>query len=148
MVSSAISLKQFKSFTEKNAMQFLCNDYENSNKELLSKSATSLMNVKRLRALCVELYKTMNKLNSSFKRDIFQLWLSNRPVREKYKKNMIILEFNLVSYEKKNWITFSRNLWNSLSYCIKSSKNLKSLERRIKHWNGEGCLCKFCNCSY
>ena len=100
MVSSAISLKQFKSFTEKNAMQFLCNDYENSYKELLSKSATSLMNVKRLRALCVELYKTMNKLNSSFKRDIFQLWLSNRPVREKYKKNMIILEFNLVSYEK------------------------------------------------
>lgn len=102
MVSSAISLKKFKSFTEKNAMQFLCNDYENSYKELLSKSATSLMNVKRLRALCVELYKTMNKLNSSFKRDIFQLWLSNRPVREKYKKNMIILEFNLVSYEKKN----------------------------------------------
>ena len=148
MISSAISLKKFKSFTEKNAMQFLCCDYENSYKELLSKSATSLMNVKRLRALCVELYKTMNKLNSSFKRDIFQLWLSNRPVREKYKKNMIILEFNLVSYEKKNWITFSRNLWNSLSYCIKSSKNLKSLERRIKHWNGEGCLCKVCNCSY
>ena len=40
------------------------------------------MNVKRLRALCIE-YETINKLNPSFMRDLFKLRLINRPVREK-----------------------------------------------------------------
>ena len=43
---------------QKKAPRFLYNDYEISYEELLSKSSTSSINVKRLRALCVELYKT------------------------------------------------------------------------------------------
>ena len=62
--------------------RFLCNDYEISYEELLSKSATSLMSVKRLRALCNELHQTINKLNHKFVRDLFKLQLTNRPVRE------------------------------------------------------------------
>ena len=68
---------------------------------LLSKSSTSSMNVKRLRALCVELYKTINKLNPNFK-DLFILRFTNRPIREKYKMNIIISEFNQVTYGKKS----------------------------------------------
>ena len=44
------------------------------------------MNVKRLRAICVELYKTINKLNPDFMREAFKLPFTNRPVREKLKK--------------------------------------------------------------
>ena len=131
----------------KRALRFLCNDYEISYEELLSKSSTSSMNVKRLRALCVELYKTINKLNPDFMRDLFKLRFTNRPVREKYKMNMIIPEFNQVSYGKKSLRTFGPKLWNSLPYHIKSSENLESFKRTIKHWNGERCLCKVCNCS-
>ena len=79
---------------QKRALRFLCNDYEISYEELLSKSSTSSMNIKRLRALCVELYKTINKLNPDFMRDYFKLRFTNRPVREKYKMNMIIPEFS------------------------------------------------------
>ena len=73
------------------------------------------MNVKRLRALCVELYKTINKLKPNFMGDPFKLGLSSRPVREKYKMNMIIPEFNQVYYGKKSLKTFSPKLWNSLN---------------------------------
>ena len=62
MLSNASSLR---------ALRFLCNNYEISYEELLSKSPTSSMNVKRIRALCVELYKTINKLNPDFMRDFF-----------------------------------------------------------------------------
>ena len=135
MLSNASSLKKIENL-QKRALSFLCNDYEISYEELLLKSSTSLMNV-----------KTINKLNPDFMRDLFKLRFTNRPVREKYKMNMIIPEFNQVSYGKKSLRTFGPKLWNSLPYHIKSSENLESFKRTIKHCNGERCLFKVCNCS-
>ena len=132
---------------QKRAVRFLCNDYEISYEELLSKSSTSSMNVKRLKALCDELYKIINKLKSDFMRDLFKLRFTNRPVREKYKMNMIIPEFNQVFYGRKSLRTFDPKLWNSLPYHIKSSENLESFKITIKHWNGERFPYKVCNCS-
>ena len=60
MLSSATSLKKIENL-QKRALKFLCNDYEISYEELLSKSSTSSMNVKRLRELYVELYKTYER---------------------------------------------------------------------------------------
>ena len=60
MLSSATSLKKIENL-QKRALRFLCNDYEISYEELLSKSSTSSMNVKRLRGLYVELYKTYER---------------------------------------------------------------------------------------
>ena len=56
------------------------------------------MNVKRLRAPCIEFYKTINKLNPNLMRDLLKLRLTNRPIREKYGMNMIIPEFNQVPH--------------------------------------------------
>ena len=65
MLSSASSPEKIESL-QKRAPSFLCNDYEIFYEELLSKYFTSSMNVKRLRVLCVELYKTITKLNHNF----------------------------------------------------------------------------------
>ena len=100
------------------------------------------MNVTRSTALCVELCRTINKLNPNFTRDLFKLQLTNRLVREKYKTNTIIPEFNQVSYGQKSLRTFGPQLWNSLPHHIKSSENLGSSKRAINHWGGEHCFCK------
>ena len=131
----------------KRVIRFFYNDYETLCQELLLESATSSINVKRLRVFCVELHKTINKLNPSFMREIFKLRSNNRPVRGKHQMNMIIPEFNQVSYGKKSLRTFDLKLWKSLPYHMKSSENLESFKRTIKHCNGERCLCKVCNCS-
>ena len=60
MLSSANSRTTIKSL-QKRALRFLCNGYEISYEKLLSKPSTSSMNAKRLRVLCVELYKTISK---------------------------------------------------------------------------------------
>ena len=146
MLSTASSLKKQKIYRKK-LLRFLCNDYEISYEELLSKSSTSSLNVKRLRVLCVKLYKTISKPSPNFMRDIFKLRFTNNPVREKQKMNMIIPQFNQVTCGKKSLRTFGSKLWNSLPYHIKSSENLEPFKRTIKHWNGERCLCKVCNCS-
>ena len=106
--------------------------------ENLQKRALSFLNV-----LCVELYKTINKLNPNFMRDFFKLRFTNRTVREKYKINMIIPSVARFLIGKKSLRTFGPKLWNSLPYHIKYSENLESFKRTIKHWNGERCLLRF-----
>ena len=66
-------------------------------------------------------------------RDLFKLRFTDRSVPEKYKMNMIIPEFNQVTYGKKSLRTFAPKLWHSLPYHIKSTENLESFKRTIKH---------------
>ena len=60
MLSSANSLKKNENL-QKRGLRFLYNGYEISYEEILSKSFTFSMNVKRLRGLCIKLYRTVNK---------------------------------------------------------------------------------------
>ena len=96
---------------QKRAVRFWSNDYEILYKELLLESPTSSMNIKRLRAPCVDLYKTVNKLNPNFMKDLFKLQFTNRSFCEKYKMDMTIPEFNQVSYGKKSLRTFGSKLF-------------------------------------
>ena len=71
MFSNAASLKKLKNLL-KTALRFLYNNYQLTYEELLDKTNRSTMNVKRLRFLCVEIYKTFNNLNPSFMKQIFE----------------------------------------------------------------------------
>ena len=48
------------------------------------------MNVRRLRTLCVEIYKTINDLNPVSMNNIFRLKINGREVRDKWKLNLDI----------------------------------------------------------
>ena len=62
-----------------------CNRFYKIQRLLQKRSINSSMNIKRLAALCVELYKTINKLNPNFMRHILKLQLTSRPVRKNIK---------------------------------------------------------------
>ena len=66
------------------------------------------MNVKRSRELFIELYKTINKLNPNFTRDLSKLRLANRPIHEKYRMNMFIPGFKQVFL----WEGEFKNFWS------------------------------------
>ena len=55
------------------ALRFLYNDSNRSYDDLLSKAEKCTMKIGRLRALCIEIYKTVSKLNPPFMQDIFKL---------------------------------------------------------------------------
>ena len=84
IISSAISLKKTENH-QKRALRFLYKSYNTSYENLSLKSVFSSMNVKRLRTLCIEIFKTLNNLNPSFVKEIFSLRQMNRPVWERYK---------------------------------------------------------------
>ena len=102
------------------------------------------MNVKRFRFLCVGYYKTINNLNPTFMKQIFELKETNRNVREKYRLNLNIPNYNQVTFGKKSLRLFGPKIWNSLTYHIKSSKNLETFKTFIKNWDGVNCKCVVC----
>ena len=65
MFLRASSLKKIQNL-QKRALRFLYNDYEISYEELFLKSDRAIVNVNRLRILCIEIYKTINNLNPEF----------------------------------------------------------------------------------
>ena len=143
MFSSAASLKKIENL-QKRALRFLYKSYNTSNEYLLLKSSFSSRNLKRLRTLCIEIFKTLNNLNTSFMKEIFSFRQTNRPFQEKYKLNLGITSYNQVTFVRKALTFFGLNNWNSLPYHIKSVENLASFKTIIKFWNGEICSCKIC----
>ena len=90
MFSNATSLLKKIENLQKTALRSLYNNYQLTYEEMLDKANSSTMNVKRLRFLCVEIYKTINNLNPSFIKQIFELRETNINVREKYRLNLNI----------------------------------------------------------
>ena len=100
------------------------------------------MNIYRLRNLCVEIYKTINKLNPEFMNNIFKVKENKRVVREQCKLNLETPEWNQVTFGAKSLKVSGSKVWNSLPSHIKTSENLI----RFKSWNlnGNSCSCTVC----
>ena len=130
---------------QKRALYFLYNEYSISYEELFKKSGNSTVNVSNYRSLCIEIFKSLNDINPSFLKDIFQLRMANRQTREKYKLNLEIPKSNQVRFGTKSLRLFDPKVWNSLPYHIKSSENLTIFKTLMKNWNGTICTCKICN---
>ena len=99
------------------------------------------MNVRRLRTLCVEIYKTLNDLNPSFMNNIFKLKINGREVRDKYKWNLDIDKWNQKSFGYKNRKVLGPKIWNKLSYHVKSSENLDTFKNLLENRDGNLCKC-------
>ena len=113
MFSNATSLKKIENL-QKRALSFLYDNYQLTYEELLDKANSSAMNIKRLRFSCLEIYKTINNLNPSFMKQILELKETNRNVRENYRLNLNIPNYNQVTFGKKSLRIFGLKIWNSL----------------------------------
>ena len=112
MFSNATSLKKIENL-QKRTLRILYNNDQLTYEELLDKANSSTINVKRLRFLCVEIYKTINNLTPSFMKQIFELRETNRNVREKYRLNLNIPNYNQVTFGKKSLRIFGPKIWKS-----------------------------------
>ena len=65
---------------QKRVLRFLYSDYSLSYEDSLEKAQNVKMGVNRLRNLCVEIRKTINKLNPEFMENIFKVKQNKREV--------------------------------------------------------------------
>ena len=129
---------------QKRALRFLQNGYHSSYETLLHKSGKTTVNVRNLRNLCKEIFKSLNNLNPVFLKEIFYFKESNRPVREKYKLNLQIPKINQVRFGTKSLRGLVSKIWNTLPYHIKNIRKYWIFKKAIRNWNGVEC--KFLVC--
>ena len=123
MLSRVKSLNEIENL-QKQALRFTLLDYETSYDELLSLSGSCAINVRVKRNLRVKTYKTLNNLNPSFMREIFETHKTKRAVHERYQINLEIPRVNQASFGTKSLKFYEPKIWNSLPYHIKWAENL------------------------
>ena len=121
MFSHAKSLKKVEAL-QKRAPSFLYDDYNSPSEEILKKSGKFCMELKRLRYLCIEIYETINNINPSFMKQIFQLRETNRTVRNQYNLNLNVPKVNQVSYGEKSLRYYGPKIWKILKLSKKLLK--------------------------
>ena len=89
------SMKKIDSIQNK-ALQLLYKDFGSNYSQLLDKAKKSTMTVVRLRCLCLEIYKTINRLNLAFMPVIFKLLDSKKPVRKQNALNLNVTKWGTV----------------------------------------------------
>ena len=86
------------------------NDFDSDYKTLLDKSGKCPIEVKRLRTLGLEVFKSLNKLNPTFMEEIFHRtkWLTDR------QNNIQVNVHKAAKYGDKSLRTLGPHIWNSL----------------------------------
>ena len=125
---------------QERALKFLYNDYTSSYEALLSKANKPTMEVKRLRTLAIEIFKTINGLNPAFMKDIFPK--GHHSTRRPF--DISTNRPNSATYGDKSLRTLGPKIWNSLPNHVKSCVTLVSFQDAMKNWFGRECLCNFC----
>ena len=97
MFSHKMLLNKIESL-HKQALRFLLNDYENSYEKLLENSGKSNINLRQIRFLCIEIYKTINSLSPDFTKKNFEMKKNNRVIRDRYKLNLNVPRTNHVTF--------------------------------------------------
>ena len=81
----------------------------------------------------------MTDLNPTYMRS------NKRPVRQKYKMNVVTPKTNQVRYGTKSLRSLAPKIWNSMPVSIKSFENLESFKKLNQVWDGAPCKCYICS---
>ena len=135
----AKSVRKIERIQER-ALRILYNDFESDYEVLLKQSGKCTMEVRRLRTLALEIFKTLQNLNPIFMEEIFQKtkWMTHRP------NNIQVNTHKTVKYGDKSLRTLGPQIWNSLPEHIKNETDYIKFKEYISQWFGPICKCNLC----
>ena len=125
---------------QKRALRLLYNDYTSTYDSLLAKANKPLMELKSDQTPTLEIFKTLDVLNSTYKQNLFYLRSSSarRP------NNIAAAWTNTNTYGTKSLRLLAPQIWNSLPEHIKAETALAHFRCLINTWFGKECLCNLC----
>ena len=104
------------------ALQFLHNDSDFDYNTLLNKSGKCSMEVRRLRTMALEIFKSLNDRNPSFRKILF---IKKKQYKQK-KNGLIIHTRNTVTIRSNSLRRLGQNIWNTLP------ENIKEITKKFK----------------
>ena len=99
------------------------------------------MEIKRLRCLALEIFKTVNNLNPYYMKEIFSKTtnLTHRPLDINFNQN------NTTKYGSNSLRSSGPHIWNSLPSEIKKETNCKKFKNYMSDWFGLKFKCNMCS---
>ena len=99
------------------------------------------MEVKRLRNLALEIFKTLNHLNPKHTKNFFYETknLAYRPFNIKFNQN------NTTEYGNRSLRSLERHIWHSLRKQIKEETDFNKFKNYIDKWFGAKYKCNLCS---
>ena len=119
------------------ALQFLHNDYDSDYNTLLKKSDKCSIEVRRLRTMALEVFKSLNDLNPSFMKTLFD----KRNNTNRRKHDLIIHTRNSVTFGSNSLRCLGPHIWNTLPENIKEIISFENVKKSINNWYGPSCKC-------
>ena len=122
------------------SLKLITNDYNSDYKFLPNETGNSAMEIKRLRTHAFEIFKTLNSLNPTFMKDIFNF----SPYRTHRKHDIFPHSRDTSNYGGRSLRALGPQTWNFLPENIKSTTSMIIFKDFIKDWLGSKCKCKLC----
>ena len=98
------------------------------------------MEIKRIRSLALEIFKTLHDLNPSFMKNLIEI----RVNLGKRNDDLMIPFRNTVKFGDKSIRCLGPHIWNSLPNEIRSESSYEKFKSFINSWFGPKCKCNFC----
>ena len=127
---------------QKRALRIIFNDFESNYDALLKRADRPLLYVSRLRAVALETYKSLKKLNPPFLHELFI------PKQNQYELRnggqMIQPKVRTEKYGRNSFRYQGSKIWNSLPPDMKTASCINQFKNMLLQWYGEICSCGFC----
>ena len=113
---------------QKRCLRIILNDYEGDYETLLRNSNKLTMEIRRLRTLAFEIFKTLNEINPPYRKNIF-----TPNENEKTRQNDIIVKrINTSRFGTQSLRSLGPKIWNKLPSNIKSETSFLKFKECIK----------------
>ena len=122
------------------ALQFLHNDYDSNYNTLQKKSDKCSVEVRRLRTMALEIFKSLDDLNPLLMKELF----NKRNNVNRRKNDLIIHPRNTVTFGSNSSRSLGRHIWNALPENIKVITSFEKFKESINNWYGPSCKCSLC----
>ena len=117
-----LTLKQEQ--IQKRALRFLHNDYESDYDHLLKLSNKPSVEIKKLRILATEIFKTLNCLNPSFMKEVF----TQNSIRDDSRLKLLVKTQRTKRYGTDSLRSLGPKIWNNLPSEIRGVGNLSTFK--------------------
>ena len=98
------------------------------------------MQIKKIKQLAIEIFKTINNLNPNFMKKIFtskeDAWVCPG--------NLLVRSHKATTYSDKSWKILGPKIWNALPPEIKRDKSLRNFKEYVTLSSGPSCKCSLC----
>ena len=133
------SLKKLERIQER-ALWLLLNDYQSDYETLLEKSNKPTLQIRRIKLLATEIFKTINDLNPSYMKEIFEL----NTRKNAGTKKLVVQSQKSMNYGSYSLRSLGPRIWNKLPISIRNLNEPSTFKELITSWAGPTCRCSCC----